>query len=307
LNVPLTTEIVDKYKWEAFWDAPLDLSTPASRGAGVGGRGGGAGRGEGPGGRGGGAVAPGGGGRGGGNPPPADGVAHQPGLPRKPEEIRRATATYHATGCEVKTNGNRIEVTFPGVEIGKLFTGRLQYTIFRNSGLIRQEVIAKTDEPSLAYKYDTGLAGLTIGAASRMLWRDLSNTWQDYSFGGAKNDVPVPLHTSNRIIVAEGTGGSIAAFPPPHSFFWAREIAINLGYSWYRKDSDRSFAFGIRQPEQEHESENPANFALYSARPGTWQRMPIYFYIGAQGGRSTMESALAYTRQDRFRRFRVTR
>jgi len=286
LNVPLTSEIVDKYKWEAFWDAPMDMSAPVARAGGAG-RGGG-GRGGAPGGF-------------SGNPPPAQGVAHQPGLPRKPEEIRRATAAYHATGCEVKTSGSRIEVTFPGVEIGKLFAGRLQYTIFKNSGLIRQEVIARTDEPSLAYKYDTGLRGFTIGPTSRMVWRDLSNTWQDYSFGGAKNDSQVPLHTSNRTIVAESRGGSIAAFPPPHSFFWAREISINLGYSWYRKDSATAFAFGIRQPEKEHESENPANFALYSARPGTWQRMPVYFYVSASPGKTALEGALAYTRQDRFK------
>ena len=124
LSVPLTSEIVDKYKWDAFWDAPLDLSAPVARG----GRGGG-GRGAGApeGGRGGAppAATPAPQGLGGGNPPPAQGVADQPGLPRKHEEIRRATATYHSTGCEVKSNGGRIEVTFPGVEIGKQFTGRL--------------------------------------------------------------------------------------------------------------------------------------------------------------------------------------
>ena len=287
LKVPLTSEIVDRFKWDAFWDAPLDMSVPVPRGGA---------------GAGGGAPAAGGeGGGGGGNPPPAQGVAHQPGLPRKPEEIRRANAAFHATGCEVTANGARLEVTFPGVEIGALFTGRLQYTVYKGSSLIEQEVIARTSEPSLAYKYDTGLRGLTIQPTSRMLWRDVSNTWQDYSFGGAKNDQQAPLKTANRTIVAESSGGSIAAFPPPHSFFWAREIPINLGYSWYRKDSDTTFAFGIQQPEKEDPSEAPANFALYSARPGTWQRMPIYFYVTADSGRAAMDAALAYTRQDRFK------
>jgi len=308
LKVPLTPEIIDKYKWDAFWDAPLDLSVPIPRG------GGGAGA---PGGRGGapgpppGAAAPprpaapaadaGGEFVGGGNPPPAQGVANQPGLPRKPEEIRRAKAAFHATGCEVKTNGGRLELTFPGVEIGALFSGRLQYTVYKGSSLIEQEVVARTSEASLAYKYDTGLRGLPIDASTRVLWRDLSSTWQDYSFGGAKNDQQAPLKTANRTLVAESKGGSIAAFPPPHSFFWSREIPINLGYSWYRKDSDASFAFGIQQPEKEDESEGQANFALYSARPGTWQHMPIYFYVSADNGRGTMEAALAYTRQDRFK------
>jgi hypothetical protein len=44
---------------------------------------------------------------------------------------------------------------------------------------------------------------------------------------------------------------------------------VNLGYNFYRKDTDKTFALGVRQAEHEDESENQANFALYSARPGT--------------------------------------
>ncbi|MFN7917352.1 MAG: hypothetical protein U0Q55_18550 [Vicinamibacterales bacterium] len=304
LKVPLTDEVVEKYKWDAFWDAPLDLSVPAPRGPGRGG--------PPPGGPG---AAP-AGGRGanpgappgdappagfGGNPPPAQGVASQPGLPRKADEIRRASAQFAVSSCAVKTDGARVEVTFPGVRIGSLFEGQLVYTVYKGSGLIEQEVVASTRERSLAYKYDSGLSGLAIAPTSKVLWRDTSNNWQDYSFGGAKNDVQVPLKTSNRIIVAEAAGGSIAAFPPPHRFFWSREIAINLGYSWYRKDDGGKYAIGVQQPEREDPSENPANFALYSARPGTAQRMPVYFYVSTQQGKAAIDSALAYTRQDRFK------
>src|SRR4029077_20960684 len=119
LKVDLTPEIVDKYKWEAFWDAPLNMDPPPARG---------------------------------GNPPPAAGVVNQPGLPRKPEEIKRADVAYQVTGCSVKTNGSRIEVSFPGVKLG-VFDGRLQYTVNKGTNFIRQEVIAKTDQNSVAYKY----------------------------------------------------------------------------------------------------------------------------------------------------------
>jgi hypothetical protein len=181
-----------------------------------------------------------------------------------------------------------------------MFAGRLQYTVYKGTNLIRQEIVARTSEPSVAYKYDTGLKGFST-SSSRMVWRDLSHTWQDYSFGGTKNESPVALETSNRTLVAESRGGSVAVFPPPHSFFWAREISINLGYSWYRKDSDTAFAFGIRQPEQEHASENPENFALYSARPATDQRMAMYLYVSPASGQATLQSALAFTRQDRYK------
>jgi hypothetical protein len=68
LGVELTNEIVDRFRWEPFWDAPLELSEPA------------AGR--------------------GGNPPPVAGVANQPGLPRKSEEITRAAASFRVTTCD---------------------------------------------------------------------------------------------------------------------------------------------------------------------------------------------------------------
>ena len=80
------------------------------------------------------------------------------GLPRKPEEVHRGTATYQATGCTVKTDGTRLQVNFPGVSMG-IFSGELQYTLYKGTNLIRQELIAKTDSPSIAYKYDAGLKG----------------------------------------------------------------------------------------------------------------------------------------------------
>ena len=59
------------------------------------------------------------------------------------------------------TNGARIEVSFPGVQLG-VFAGRLQYTVYKGTNLIRQEIIAKTAEPSVAYKYDAGLKGVEM-------------------------------------------------------------------------------------------------------------------------------------------------
>ena len=56
LKVPITPAIIAEHKWDAFWDAPLNLG-PSGRG---------------------------------GNPPPAEGIAGQPGLPRKADEIGRA-------------------------------------------------------------------------------------------------------------------------------------------------------------------------------------------------------------------------
>src|SRR5205814_130689 len=193
----ITPEVFEKYQWDPFWDAPLNV----------------------PGGQ------------------ANDGRTM--GLPRKPEEIHRATATYKADSCEVKTDKTHMTATFPGVTLG-IFTGQLQFTVYKGSNLIQQEVVAKTDQNSVAYKYDAGLKGLSI-ADSKLTWRDLTNVRQDYLFGGATNEREAPLKTANRLLIAErGRAGSIAAFPPPHNFFWARESDQNLGYSWYRKDPSTS-------------------------------------------------------------------
>ena len=222
------------------------------------------------------------------------------GMPRTPEDIDRSTATYQADGCKVKTDGARLEISFPGMELG-VFRGRLQYTLYKGTNLIRMEAIAITQEPSVAYKYDAGLGGLGIQDGARVVWRDLSNLWQDYQFGGIPNEGEVPLKVSNRVIIAEGRTGSIAAFPPPHTFFWTREVETNLGYAWYRKDSDSSFSFGVRQAEREEDPRWKANFALYSARPGTSQRMPVYFYVSLEPATSSLEGALAFTHGDRYK------
>ncbi len=276
LGVDITSKVIDEIKWEAFWDAPLNI--PGANAAH------------------------------GNSTPPLGGIAHQPGLPRQASEVKRAAAVYRVQSCDVKSNGGRIEVAFPGVELG-VFAGRLEYTIYKGTGLIRQAIVAKTEEPSVAYKYNAGLKGLTLQPGSRMVWRDITNLSQDYRFGGAKNESLVPLRAANRLVVAETPAGSIAAFPPPHRFFWAREVEVNLGYNWYRKDGNTSFSFGIRQAEREDDTTDMGrgpediqqNFALYSARPGTWQQMPVFFYVSAARGEPTLRSALAFTRQDQYK------
>jgi hypothetical protein len=205
LKMALTPEVIEREKWNAFWDAPL--------------------------------MVPG-----------------RPGtnmdLPRKPEEIRKSWASQHATTCQVVTDGARIEVSFPGWEAG-IFSGSLQYTVYRGSNLLRQEAIAKTSEPSVAYKYVAGLKGFAIADDTKVVWRDTARGWQQYGFGGAINQQIVGLQARNRLGILETNGGSLAFLPPSHKFFFSREIETNLGYVYYRKDAETSFAIGVRQPDRE--------------------------------------------------------
>jgi hypothetical protein len=236
-------------------------------------------------------------------------------LPRKPEEIRRAWASYHASGCQVTTDGARIEVLFPGLDAG-IFSGSLQYTVYHGSNLLRQEVIAKTNEPSAAYKYVAGLKGFPIQDDTRVVWRDTARGWQQYAFGGDVNQQIVGLQARNRLAILEANGASLGFFPPSHKFFFSREIETNLGYVYYRKDSENAFSIGVRQPDREIGAKpwgvsdevwtrrvgeargDLNNFALYNAPPGTQQRMPVYFYLSASGSHATQEAIMALTHDD---------
>ncbi|MGH9784862.1 MAG: hypothetical protein ACRD88_11825, partial [Terriglobia bacterium] len=242
-----------------------------------------------------------------------------PGLPRAADEIRRAAATYNSSTCQVKADGGRLEVVFPGLSMG-IFSGRLQFTIYKGTNLLRQEAIAKTDEPSVAYHYRAGLKGFRTDAAKRVVWRDVARGWQKYEFGGSPNTDPVALRARNRLAIVETTGGSVAVFPPPHKFFFGREIELNLGYVYYRKDDAGSFAVGVRQADREEmyrpfgfsddvwqrrsrqaRSFAMGNFALYNAPPGTWQRMAAYYYLSPDAGPATQEAVMAFTRDDRYK------
>jgi hypothetical protein len=270
LKVKLTPEVVEREKWNAFWDAPL--------------------------------MVP-------GHP------RTNMDLPRKPDEIRKAWAQYHASGCEVKTDGARIEVTMPGLDAG-IFSGSLRYTMYRGTNLLRQEAVASTKEQSVAYKYVAGLKGFAISGGTRVVWRDTARAWQQYAFGGAMNQDVVGLRARNRLGILESNGGSLAFLPPSHKFFFSREMETNLGYVYYRKDSETSLSIGVRQPDREigykaygfsdavwnrrvgEARSELNNFALYNAPPGTMQRMPVYFYLSPEDSRATQQAIMAFTHDD---------
>lgn len=270
LGVEITDQEIEDHKWDAFWDSPLDLRKPSPPRPGFGG-----------------------------NPPPAQAVASQPGLPRDPKEIAHTVATYAADGCTVVSEGERLSVSFPKMSAG-VFAGDLVITVFNGTNLIKTDFIARTQGKSVAYKYNAGITGLATGPASAVLWKDTGKEDQAYSLKGMANDDIVPLFAANRLVVGRTAGGSIAAFPPPHTFFWAREHEDNPGNNWYRKDGDKTFSIGIRQPEMETVEEYFANWALYSAPPGSEQRMSVYFYPVAEGADKAFAGALAFTSNDRY-------
>ena len=239
-------------------------------------------------------------------------------LPREADEIQRASASYQSRTCRVTSSGARVSVTFDGLTLG-VFAGGVEFTAYKGSNLLRQEAIAKTEQPSVAYIYKAGLKGFSIHDDTRLMWRDSARQWQHYAFGGAPNEEPINLRARNRLEILDSGRGSLAVFPPPHKFFFARENEVNLGYVYYRKDDDQHFSLGVMQPERgegygpwgvtdetwkrrtETSREEWDNFALYNAPPGTLQHMAVYYYLGRKDGRATQEAVLAYTHDDKFK------
>src|SRR6201986_4946318 len=107
-------------------------------------------------------------------------------LPRTEAEITHASVSYNSSTCKVATEGNQLSVTFDGLKLG-IFAGNLRFIAFKGTNLLRQEAVAKTQEPSVAYIYKAGLKGFTINSDTKVVWRDTARAWQEYSFGGAPN------------------------------------------------------------------------------------------------------------------------
>jgi len=268
-----TPETENEYKWNVFWDAPLEI-------------------------------------------PGLD--SHLVGPGRTPDEVKRATVSYNSSTCRVASDGDRVSIDFNGLTLG-LFSGDLQFTAYKGSNLLRQEALAKTDAPDVAYIYKAGLKGFSIHPDTKLEWRDDAQEWQEYDFGGDINQEPVDLQARNRLEILDAGGGSLAIFPSPHKFFFARENEVNLGYVYYRKDSDNEFSLGTMQPER-GEGYAPwgvtdevwnhrvsvarsqiYNYALYNAPPGTMQRMAVYYYLSASGSRQTQQQVMAYTHNDSYK------
>src|SRR4029079_6722716 len=135
----------------------------------------------------------------------------------------QASASFSTSSCSVKTDGAALEVTFPGLTLG-IFAGDLRFTVYRGTSLVRMDAVAKTNDEWVAYKYEAGLSGFSTALTQRVMWRDTGGHPQHYAFGGVKNETIVPLKAANRLLIAEGKGASLAAFPAPHTFFFTREV-----------------------------------------------------------------------------------
>ncbi len=200
---------------------------------------------------------------------------------RRPEEIRNATGDFRLAAARVRTIGDRLEVSFDGLKLG-LFSGGLAYTFYPGSRLVKQEAVVRTTDPDVAYFYD---AGLRFPASRPTL------SYYDTS-GKLVTSTPDPGYAPLTVRYRTVATAGLAIFPPPHQYFFARDVTNNLGYLWRRASSD-SLELGIRQLADD----GTRYYPWMNAPPQTDQRLALFLLLSSS---DPLPDVLRYTNQDRF-------
>ena len=219
--------------------------------------------------------------------------------PSHPEGTRSFLQEFHPTRAVARTVGDRLEVTFNGMKLG-IFAGSVRYVFYPGSSLIEQVAVLSTREPDTAYYYDAGLQ-MTANEdrspggnmASSIVYFDTSGQLQTVMppYGSERH----PAAVRYRAIAAKAGAGSIAAFPAPHRYFFARDYTTNMGYVWYRSWRGQ-VGLGVRQLPDD----NSPYYPWMNAPPGTQQEMGLFLLLGSGEASETLEKVLAYTHRDRF-------
>ena len=116
---------------------------------------------------------------------------------------------------------------------------------------------------------------------SRLVWVDTEGKTQEADPEPSGGDRHMAVR--HRTIVAETEGGSIACFPPPHQYFFPRDLTDNQQTVWYGRNHrglDGRYGFGIRQTERGGGSYVP----WFNAPPGTEQRLGMFLLLTSRNG-----------------------
>ena len=178
------------------------------------------------------------------------------------------------------------------------FRGDVRFTFYRNSPLIHMETVLTTQDDWRAIIYDAGLESPAPGWES-MVWNDPGGKFQ--SVKHAEQAAAEPVAVAGRTIVANGKAGSLAAFPPPHQFFYPQDEAYNLQFVWhgwnYRQRAP-GCGFGIRQSDTGDKRFVP----WFNAPPGTQQRLGVFYLLTRGDARQALDAVARYTHGDRFKK-----
>ncbi len=216
-----------------------------------------------------------------------------------PAGTQQFLAEFHPTAVIAQTVGNRVEVTFNGMNIG-IFSGSLRYTFYPGTSLIQQSAVVSTSEPDTAYYYDTGLE--MTAHADETPGKNMASHFSYYDSDGKLQELTPPygsdrhsLTARYRTVAARMGAGSIAVFPPPHQYMMARDYTTNQGYLWYSSWRGR-VGLGIHQYPDDDTTIDP----WMNAPPGTKQEMSLFLLPEPKEASATLKHVLEFTHSDRF-------
>lgn len=195
----------------------------------------------------------------------------------------------------VRSEGHRVTVAVGDLAIGP-FAGEWQFTFYRGAPLVHAEAVVKTRADRTAFLYDSGLA-IDSPGTRRFRWVDTEGEGQRSDTEETAGDRQ--LSVRYRTLALETEHGSVACFPPPHQYFFPRDLTENLETVWYGRDHrrlDPRFGFGIRQAERG----GGAFVPWFNAPPDSSQRLGVFYLIHRGTGEAAIKEALRYTNGDRF-------
>jgi hypothetical protein len=215
-----------------------------------------------------------------------------------PEGTRRFGGVFKLRSAKARTVGDRLEIYFDGLKLGIFQSGGVAFTFFPGSRLIQQEAVSSTAEPDTAYFYDAGIR-LNAAADRQAGWNMQSEIAFYDTAGKLRSERPeferTPVKARYRSLALRTARGSLAVFPPPHQYFFARDTTQNLGYLWHSSYRGEA-AIGIRQLPDD----NLPFYPWMNAPPQTEQRMSVFYLLSDQEPAATLEQTLRYTNRDRF-------
>src|SRR6202021_1565449 len=125
--------------------------------------------------------------------------------------------------------------------------------------------------PDTAYYYDAGIQMTAV--QDQQPGGTMNSTIVYYDSDGNRQSV-TPTYGSERhtlqvhyrAVAAKMGSGSIAVFPAPHRYLFARDYTTNMGYAWYSSWRGQ-VGLGIQQPPDD----NTTIYPWMNAPPGTEQ------------------------------------
>jgi hypothetical protein len=197
----------------------------------------------------------------------------------------------------VTSQGRRARVALGTLTIGP-FRGELHLTVYPGSRLVHVEAVVATSEEQCAFLYDAGLAaGSATPGWQRFAWIDTEGALNHAAVESPGGDQARAVR--HRTIVVETAAGAVACFPPPHQYFFPRDLTDNLNTTWFgsgHRGLDDRFGFGIRQAETGGGSFVP----WINAPPATEQRLGVFYLLSRGNAQDALRETLRYTHADRF-------